>query len=50
VLDVGGDDVVAGTVGVNRRGDDRPQRGIPIDEAVAAVRDDVAERRTSPIA
>ncbi len=50
VLVVGGDDVSAGTVGVNRRGGDRPQRGVPVDEAVAAVRDDVAQRRTSPIA
>ena len=50
VLVVGDDDIAASTVGVNRRGDDRPQRGVPVDQAIASVRDDVAERRTSPSA
>ena len=50
VLVVGDDDIAASTVGVNRRGGDRPQRGVPVDQAIASVRDDVAERRTSPSA
>ena len=50
VLVVGGDDVSAGTVGVNRRGADRPERGVLLDQVVAMVRDDVTERRTSPSA
>jgi threonyl-tRNA synthetase len=48
VLVVGDDDVAAGTVGVNRRGDDRPERGVPLDDAVARVGEDVAVRRTAP--
>ncbi len=48
VLVVGDQDVEAGTVGVNRRGEDRPTRGVPLDEAVEAVRRDVQGRWTSP--
>ncbi len=47
VLVVGDDDVAAGTVGVNRRGDDRPERGVLLEEAVAQVRAEVATRRTA---
>jgi threonyl-tRNA synthetase len=49
VLVVGDDDVAAGTVGVNKRGDDRPERGVPLDDAVARVGADVAARRGSPV-
>ena len=48
VLVVGDDDVASGTVGVNRRGDDRPERGVALEEAVARVRVDVASRRIAP--
>ena len=48
VLVVGDDDVAGATVGVNRRGDDRPRRGVPVDELVAAVRHDVESRSTAP--
>ncbi len=48
VLVVGDDDVAAGTVGVNRRGDERPERGVLLDDAVARVRGDAAARRTAP--
>ncbi|MGH9100735.1 MAG: threonine--tRNA ligase [Acidimicrobiales bacterium] len=48
VLVVGDDDVAAGTVGVNRRGDDHPERGVVLDQAVARVREDVVTRRTAP--
>ena len=48
VLVVGADDEAAGTVGVNRRGHERPERGVPVDELVATVRDDVAGHRVSP--
>jgi threonyl-tRNA synthetase len=48
VLVVGDADVAAGTVGVNRRGDDRPERGVALEEAVARVCEDVASRRTAP--
>jgi threonyl-tRNA synthetase len=48
VLVVGDDDVGAGTVGVNRRGADRPERGVSLEEVLARVRDDVTSRRTAP--
>src|SRR5437016_9558461 len=35
VLVVGDDDVAAGTVGVNKRGSEQPERGVPVDEFVA---------------
>ncbi|MGH9091906.1 MAG: His/Gly/Thr/Pro-type tRNA ligase C-terminal domain-containing protein, partial [Acidimicrobiales bacterium] len=47
VLVVGDDDVAAGTVGVNRRGTDRPERGVAVDRLVAEVRDDVAAKRAT---
>ena len=34
VLVVGDEDVDAGTVGVNRRGSDAPERGVPVDDFV----------------
>ena len=34
VLVVGGDDVAAGTVGVNARGSERPERGVPLSDVV----------------
>jgi threonyl-tRNA synthetase len=37
VLVVGDDDVAAGTVGVNARGSDRPERGVPLGEFVRRV-------------
>jgi threonyl-tRNA synthetase len=37
VLVVGDDDVEAGTVGVNARGQDRPQRGVPVADFSAAL-------------
>jgi threonyl-tRNA synthetase len=48
VLVVGDDDVAGGTVGVNRRGHDRPERGVPLDELVRLVREDVDMRRRAP--
>ncbi len=48
VLVVGDDDVAAGTVGVNRRGDERPERGVPLDEVVQRVLGDVTARRLAP--
>jgi threonyl-tRNA synthetase len=44
VLVVGDDDVAAGTVGVNPRDGD-VERGVPVDEFLGRVRDDVAEHR-----
>ena len=38
VLVVGDDDVAAGTVGVNERGGDRPERGVPLDDFVGRLR------------
>jgi threonyl-tRNA synthetase len=43
VLVVGGDDLAAGTLGVNRRGGD-VQRGVPVDDFVVALRDEVGGR------
>ncbi|MEY2437529.1 MAG: threonyl-tRNA synthetase, partial [Acidimicrobiaceae bacterium] len=44
VLVVGDDDVDAGTVGVNARGSDRPQRGVPVDEFVERLEADVTSK------
>ncbi|MGH9165679.1 MAG: threonine--tRNA ligase [Acidimicrobiales bacterium] len=41
VLVVGDDDVSAGTVGVNARGSDRPERGVAVDGFVRRLRDEV---------
>jgi len=49
VLVVGDDDLAAGTVGVNVRGGDAPERGVPVDEAVSRVLEDVAKRRVQPL-
>jgi threonyl-tRNA synthetase len=48
VLVVGDDDVAAGTVGVNARGSDRPQRDVPLDRFVARLRSDTDELRPGP--
>jgi len=44
VLVVGDDDVEHGTVGVNRRGSDEPERGVAVDDFVARLAAEVAER------
>ena len=44
VLVVGDDDVENGTVGVNARGSDDPERGVPLDEFVDRLAVEVAER------
>ncbi len=41
VLVVGGDDAAAGTVGVNARGSDRPERDVALDDFVARLRTEV---------
>ena len=41
VLVVGDDDVQAGTVGVNSREKDRPERGVPVADFIAALRAEV---------
>jgi threonyl-tRNA synthetase len=41
VLVVGGEDVAAGTVGVNKRGSERPDRGVALDEFVSQLRAEV---------
>src|SRR5262249_36647092 len=45
VLVVGDEDADGGTVGVNRRGSDQPERGVRIDDFVERLAVDVAERR-----
>ncbi len=50
VLVVGDDDVAAGTVGVNRRGSDRPERGVAVEDFVAGVLEDVAQKRAASAA
>ncbi|MCU1380637.1 MAG: thrS, partial [Acidimicrobiales bacterium] len=42
VLVVGDDDVDAGTVGVNKRGSEQPERGVAVDEFVERLAADVA--------
>ncbi|MGH9064815.1 MAG: threonine--tRNA ligase, partial [Acidimicrobiales bacterium] len=49
VLVVGEDDVAAGTVGVNARGSEAPERGVPLDDLVSRVVGEVAERRAAPV-
>jgi threonyl-tRNA synthetase len=41
ILVVGDDDVAAGTVGVNARGSDEPDRGVPVDGFIERLRADV---------
>jgi threonyl-tRNA synthetase len=45
ILVVGDDDVGAGTVGVNRRGSDRPDRDVLVTEFTERLEDEIAERR-----
>jgi len=45
ILVVGDADAENGTVGVNRRGSDQPERGVPVDDFVAHLAGEVAERR-----
>jgi threonyl-tRNA synthetase len=45
VLVVGDEDADAGTVGVNRRGSEQPERGVSVDEFVDRLSAEVAERR-----
>jgi len=45
VVVVGDDDVEHGTVGVNRRGSERPDRGVKVDAFCAQLAADVLERR-----
>jgi threonyl-tRNA synthetase len=40
VLVVGDDDVANGTVGVNARGSDRPERGVTVGDFVERLRDE----------
>jgi threonyl-tRNA synthetase len=44
VLVVGDDDVANQTVGVNRRGSNDPERGVPVPQFVAAVVTEVETR------
>jgi threonyl-tRNA synthetase len=44
VLVVGDDDVAAGTVGVNARGSEQPERGVPVDDFVARLAEETAGR------
>jgi threonyl-tRNA synthetase len=45
VLVVGDDDVYDGTVGVNARGTEQPERGVPVDEFIERLQADVAIAR-----
>jgi threonyl-tRNA synthetase len=45
VLVVGDEDANAGTVGVNRRGSEQPERGVSVDDFVDRLSAEVAERR-----
>ncbi len=45
ILVVGDDDVKAGTVGVNRRGGDRPERGVELTDFTEMLEREIAERR-----
>ena len=43
ILVVGGDDLVANTVGINARGANDPERGVSVDEFRARLRQEIAE-------
>jgi len=45
ILVVGDDDVVAGTVGVNRRGSKQPERGVEVTSFTELIEREIAERR-----
>ncbi len=45
ILVVGDDDVTTGTVGVNRRGSERPERGVELTEFTAMLEQEIAQRR-----
>ena len=45
ILVVGDDDVEAGTVGVNRRASERPEKGVPVDEFIDRLAAEVLEHR-----
>src|ERR1700712_971308 len=45
VLVVGDDDVAAGSVGVNARGSEQPERGVAVDDFLARLTDEVANHR-----
>jgi threonyl-tRNA synthetase len=45
VLVVGDDDVAAGTVGVNRRGSEQPERGVSLDAFLAELQPELAPSR-----
>jgi threonyl-tRNA synthetase len=47
VLVVGDDDVAAGTLGVNARGSDRAERGVPVEAFIERLRGDVETRAGS---
>jgi len=49
VLVVGADDVTAGTVGVNRRGTDQAERGVPVGRFADELRADIETRRAAPL-
>jgi hypothetical protein len=49
VLVVGDDDVSASTVGVNRRGSERPERGVELGEFIASLQEEMVPG-TSPSA
>jgi threonyl-tRNA synthetase len=48
VLVVGDDDVRDGTVGVNSRGKDRPERGVPLGDFITALRAEIDSHALSP--
>jgi threonyl-tRNA synthetase len=45
ILVVGDEDLSSGTVGVNRRGSNRPERGVEVTAFTAMLEDEIAERR-----
>jgi threonyl-tRNA synthetase len=50
ILAVGDDDVSAGSVGVNRRGSDRPERGVPLASFVEMLTSEITGRGSPELA
>ncbi|HEY5252658.1 MAG TPA: threonine--tRNA ligase [Acidimicrobiales bacterium] len=49
VLVVGDEDVAKGTVGVNRRGSERPDRGVPLMDFCDDLEEEIAQRRNPQV-
>jgi threonyl-tRNA synthetase len=50
ILVVGDDDVASGTVGVNARGTNDPERGVSVEDFCARLREEIADHGSPELA